>query len=160
MHSDDVFGQRCRASPSSTCPAAAAADEEVAWRRRHCMRLSVYTVKIAAATNHSGFAIQSLDESNDYDYINFGAVGLYREPKWDLSNATYRYLNVISTSERELLERHHTREVAGTYFWLTNCCHHSTERELRRMGYDTTGARGVTWFDLARVKDNSQPPSV
>ena len=132
-----------------------------------CVWLSAYTVKIAAGTNHSGFAVHTVDSvppnstslpapqrgmTAVEDYINFGAEGLYHLPKWDLTNAEYRPLFVASRTEVARLEQRHTRAFAGIYFWLTNCCHHNTERELARFGYDVRGARSTTWFALERIK--------
>lgn len=138
-------GQRCRdASPV-----------DVEWLGRNCRRLSVYTVKIAAGTNHSGFAVRPFSSAKEgVEYINFGAEGLYRLPKWDLSHAQYRPLHVASIGEISTLEANHTRQHGGVYFWLTNCCHHNTERELLRMGYGVKGARSITWFDETKISDH------
>ena len=155
--------------------------DRIRWFTENCRMLSVYTVKIAAMTNHSGFCIEpalrsipreeaerwsaAVGGSRDpldtqRDYVNFGAEGMYRLPKWDLSCARYKYLDVLSLAEIAELERGHTRAVAGWYFWLTNCCHHNTERELLRLGFDVQGARTVSWFDEQRVHAADMPKSL
>ena len=165
----DTNGEKCRQriDPSD--------DTQAAWKQQHCRELDVYSVKIAMGTDHSGFSVrpyagvlgktpfptptgQRLWSGADPikatpEYINFGAEGLYRHPKWGLGEARYRYLHTASVTEIQALESHHTRKISGVYFWLTNCCHHNTERELIRMGYNVGGCRSTTRFNETKVKE-------
>ena len=159
MLDGDRDGDRCRAGAAvEAAGGAPLPDDEAAWLAGHCWRLSLYTVQITAGANHSGFAVRPFvrrgGDDDPVKFVNFGAEGLYDTPKWDLSRARYRPLHAASAGELRELERQHTRAVAGVYFWLTNCCHHSTARQLRRMGYRLRpGAHRTAWFDETLVQD-------
>jgi hypothetical protein len=155
----DAAGDKCRELARRGL--AAIAHDDKLWFAEHCHRLSVYTVKIAAGTNHSGFVVEPAvphatssaeSQPSPESHINFGAAGLYRTPKWDLQHARYRPLRFISTSELTEIELEHTTKRAGIYNWLLNCCHHNTQRVCAAIGHNASEARSVTWFDESKVK--------